>query len=153
PHNLLHKQSWLEHQFTKHVAALDQLVPAPRFGQRQYLVDDGFQLATENAFHDVEEFALGSHGRTDNLNLSVEDMTQIRLWGESGRRAASQYPAAFSRRPQRSHPGVVADVIYHDVHSTPGGDVANALVEFLILVVDQNVCPERLGLLQLFVGA
>ena len=91
--------SWNKDDLSEHGPLFDQLVPALRFRQGQYFVDDGFQLAAKDALHNVEELMMASHRGTQYLNLPEKDLPQISLGSKSCRCATRQHTSAAAGGP------------------------------------------------------
>ena len=91
------RKSWCEDQFSEHVPLFDQFVTLPRFSERQHPIDDRFQLAAKDAFHDFEKVAMTAHRGSKHLKLAEENLSKVGLWSKAGCRAACQDATAAPR--------------------------------------------------------
>src|SRR5262249_52306683 len=111
----------------------------PRAGKGQDSIDYRFQLTAEHALHNVEEFAMATHRRSEHLDLPKEDVSKIGLGSKTRRRPTRERAPSRPSGAQASPPCIGADVSDDNIHTAFIGKVTNAFVEFLVCVIDKKV--------------
>src|ERR1700690_3633926 len=124
-----------------------------RLRERHHAVDDGPERACADSLENPEEKPLRPHGRTEDCNLSKEDVPQIDLRVEAGRRTARDDPTAPGRGKHALGEDLTADVIEHDVGSALGREPLYVRYEVARDIADRFVGPERKRALGLRVRA
>src|SRR5947207_600870 len=98
---ILHFFLDFEHELAELRARLHEFVRAAGVGERERSVYDGANLPALDELHGVEQFGLRAHEGAEQVEVPVEDLSQVRARVEAARRAARRAGAPTESRLSR----------------------------------------------------
>src|SRR5271169_4395822 len=104
----------LQHNLAELLALFEKFMSLPAFRKREHAVNDRPELPTQNELQHREQFRAAAHERTEQREISREEIAQIKLAVVSRRRAAGHEPPIIRKAEHAFFPRCFADVLEHD---------------------------------------
>src|SRR5437764_993416 len=142
-----------EHELAELRARLHEFVRAPGVGERERPVYDSANLPALDELQGVEQFGLRPHERAEQVEVAVEDLSQVRARVVAARRAARDEPPVLLQGHNRACPRRRARVLEDDINALLARKTPHLLRPVLARVVDDLIRAERARLPQLLLRA